>query len=297
MNTIPFTTTLGAALLCLVLASDSRAQNSLGYDPNFGLDGIGLDSPTEAPPVFYIEILAFVNNEFNPTEEIFVPQAPHFPVELRNERILATPQSLQPSSADWYLDSLTLPRAPTAAVIPGPVTPMANPSVDEFGNTLTATPADAGNGRWYQLLDDDVLELGRAFARLNTLGAYTPLLHVAWSQAALAEDQAKPFDLGFLGVMQPSGTVQLHQSRFLHLTLDITLQNDYRYRQAPMIPGEYRPLREFMRPPQFRLATNRRVRSGELHFFDHPAFGVLITIRPAPEAAQPRAVGTLGPAA
>jgi len=297
MNTTWLTAALGAALFALALAGSARAQNPLGYDPNFGLDGIGLDNATAAPPVFHIEILAFANNEFNPAEEIFEPQAPHFPAKLRNARMIATPQTLQPSSADWYLDSLTLPRGPATASGTGPIAPANGPILDEFGNTIAAPPPVADAGRWFQLLGNDALELGRAFTRLNTLGAYTPLVHAAWSQAALLEEQGKPFELGFLGILNPSGTIQLHQSRFLHLTLDLTLQSDYRYRQAPMVPGEYRPLAEFLRPLQYRLATTRRVRSGEVHFFDHPAFGILIMIRPAPETAQPSALGTSRPAA
>ena len=35
-------------------------------------------------------------------------------------------------------------------------------------------------------------------------------------------------------------------------------------------------------PPEVYLAEARRLRSGELHFFDHPAFGVLVQITPEP---------------
>ena len=48
------------------------------------------------------------------------------------------------------------------------------------------------------------------------------------------------------------------------------------------------------------LRTTRRTRSGELHYFDHPAFGLLVMVRPAPEEAEPTdglLTPPLGPAA
>jgi hypothetical protein len=41
-------------------------------------------------------------------------------------------------------------------------------------------------------------------------------------------------------------------------------------------------LDEIVLAPQYRLMTTRRVTSGELHYFDHPAFGVLMRITPVP---------------
>jgi hypothetical protein len=145
-------------------------------------------------------------------------------------------------------------------------------------------------------LDGDELELGRARARLAALGAYTPLLHTGWSQATLLEDEARPFELAYLGRLQPAGSIRLHRSRFLHLTVDVSLQNDYRYAQnAPRMDSRW-PLAELAGPVRYRIQAQRRVRSGELHFFDHPAFGILVVVRPAP--ADPTSDGNVpaGPA-
>ena len=49
-------------------------------------------------------------------------------------------------------------------------------------------------------------------------------------------------------------------------------------------------LREFALATRYRLTTERQTRSGELHYFDHPAFGVLVKVTPV----QPTNSGSTG---
>ena len=112
--------------------------------------------------------------------------------------------------------------------------------------------------------------------------------------AGTARDDARPFDLAMLGATNPMGSIRLYLSRFLHVNA------------RPELPGSRgAPPR---RPPRRRSATSspscrlrraivsRRTghaRSGELHYFDHPAFGVLIKVTPVrPEQTPPGAPGT-----
>lgn len=141
----------------------------------------------------------------------------------------------------------------------------------------------------FRFLSRDELELTAAFERLDNLGAYTVLVHGGWVQEGLPEDGAHPFDLSLLGALNPVGTVQVHLSRFLHVTVAL----DYRAtppRPATSIPPRFATyndvLEEFSLPPQYELRTTRRTRSGELHYFDHPAFGLLVIVRPAPEVPE-----------
>jgi len=148
------------------------------------------------------------------------------------------------------------------------------------------------------MLEPDVLSLDRAFARLDNLDAYTPLIHTGWSQETLLEEEAQAFDLMLLGSLRPSGTIRLHRSRFLHLTLDLVLQDDYRYTFAPLAFDDPNwPLAEIVGPLRYRLDVQRRIRSEEVHFFDHPAFGVIITVRPQPEDPEADGETPVGPAA
>ena len=302
------------------------AQIPTAFDLEPGLPG----SEEEAPPVFQVEVLIFAYNEFNPLEEEFPYEKPKWPDEFTGARIRATPQTLQPSSADWMLESLTLPTDPidapglsdiepelgttadpgtglepagTQRALDGSLatdTVLLPPSADDFddfGNTFGPPPEPQNDGLWYTMLDAEALTLDRAFARLNALDAYTPLIHTGWSQAALLEEEAQGFDLAVLGTLHPTGTIRLHRSRFLHLTLDLTLQNDYRYSLAPVeFDDPHWPLAEFRAPLRYRIDVQRRIRSDEIHFFDHPAFGVLIAVRPQPEEPEGEGELTVGPA-
>jgi hypothetical protein len=106
-------------------------------------------------------------------------------------------------------------------------------------------------------------------------------LHAGWVQPGLPEGQAKPFDLTLLGVANPRGTVRVYLSRYLHVSLDISYQDGA---AAPATTAESpgNELREVAFPPRYRLTTERQTRSGELHYFDHPAFGVLVKVTPVP---------------
>jgi hypothetical protein len=96
----------------------------------------------------------------------------------------------------------------------------------------------------------------------------------------LPEADAEPFDLGVLGVLNPRGTIRVHLSRFLHITLDLTYEADGASSSGLSAGGD--GLDELALRPRYRLAATRSARSGELHYFDHPAFGVLVRITPVP---------------
>jgi len=86
-----------------------------------------------------------------------------------------------------------------------------------------------------------------------------------------------PVDLGTFGVINPRGTVRVHLARFLHITLDLTYQGTGSTNAAT---GAGDGLDEIALAPEYRLTTTRSARSTELHYFDHPAFGVLVRITP-----------------
>jgi hypothetical protein len=129
-------------------------------------------------------------------------------------------------------------------------------------------------------LAPEELKLGNEYRRIRALSAYVPLVHAGWVQPGLPEDDATPFDLKTLGVLNPRGTVRVHLSRFLHITLDLTYQAPS---AAPAAAGSSDGLDEIFLAPQYSLKATRNVRSSELHYFDHPAFGALVRVTPVPE--------------
>jgi hypothetical protein len=111
------------------------------------------------------------------------------------------------------------------------------------------------------------------------------------------------------------GTLRLYRSRYLHIEADLLY---YRPDAAPLplsgpdasgngiadqsltaadVAG---PEAGLARPPVlFRMTTQRRMRSRELHYLDHPLFGVIVLATPyeppappAPAAAAPAQPGT-----
>ncbi|MFN2308841.1 MAG: CsiV family protein [Gammaproteobacteria bacterium] len=135
---------------------------------------------------------------------------------------------------------------------------------------------------------------------LGRSNAYRPLLHWRWVQPGLARAQARPVRVqvpagSALPLKQPAagmssprssselqrlyaspgqsanlslldGTVSLTLARYLHLAVDLIFTDP-----ATGVP--------------VRLKESRRMRSNELHYLDHPRFGVLVQVTPVKPAA------------
>ena len=164
---------------------------------------------------------------------------------------------------------------------------------DEAGNEVLLTE---GESTWYRILTTEELELTNSTNRLERLSAYTPLIHGGWVQEGLYEEDAIPFELWLLGGLNPLGTIQLHMDSDKWLNISVAL----RY-QSDRSPGELNSpvriaLEEITFPPRYALYTKRRISSNQVYFFDHPAFGLLVLVRPVSEESDiPR--GSLAPAA
>jgi hypothetical protein len=213
--------------------------------------------PTEPAPIprYEVEVIVFANRTFDATEEQF-DQSP--------SGFLDGPATLR--QAPTFDESTFAPRAAPQA----PFEPLAevDPNAAARAEALRVRP-----------LRPEELKLGVEYRKLRAISAYEPLLHVGWVQPGLAEADAVPIDLGTLGVFNPRGTVRVHLIRFLHVTLDLTYQGSS---SATPAQSSADGLDEIILAPQYRLTTTRSVRSGELHYFDHPAFGVLVRITPVP---------------
>ena len=214
----------------------------------------------------------FAHRDFDPTEESF-DQSP--------SGFLDGPAAALREAPVFDESTLTTRVAPQA-----PFEPLAevDPNAAARAEALRVRP-----------LRPEELKLGAEYRKLRAISAYEPLVHVGWVQPGLAENDAVPIDLGTLGVLNPRGTVRVHLIRFLHITLDLTYQDEGGRDGGSGAPGasSVRPgdgLDEIVLAPHYRLTATRNVRSGELHYFDHPAFGVLVRVTPvlAPDASGRR---------
>lgn len=119
--------------------------------------------------------------------------------------------------------------------------------------------------------------------QLERSGRYRTLLHLAWRQPIPRGGKGKKLyfqlprpgsgfsiaDLatGFGPAPRLQGTLTVTRGRYLHADLDVL------YRKPPSARrGETGDTTE----QTYRLRENRRMRSADLHYLDHPALGALI---------------------
>lgn len=144
-----------------------------------------------------------------------------------------------------------------------------------------------------EVLPPERYQLNAVYESLERLDAYRPLMRAAWIQPTLPEDATRPIKLRILGnpPLRLDGTVTLYLNRFLHLVMDLSLEEKAPYRggtefrrggtfgndevRAPFSFGS----RSTVTPSiYYRIQEDRIVRNGELRYYDHPKFGVIAKI-------------------
>jgi hypothetical protein len=108
--------------------------------------------------------------------------------------------------------------------------------------------------------------LAAAVQALEKDTRYRILAHQRWTQAADAKSATKPVRISD-ATLKLDGVFRFYLSRFLHVEMNLILQDG-----AAANPGE---------APVYRLQEHRRVRTQELHYFDHPKFGALVRVTSA----------------
>ncbi len=166
-------------------------------------------------------------------------------------------------------------------------------------------PAQAG-AQPLQRLPETQMQLTPVAERLAEAGQYDVLAHLGWRQAGLPPEQApavavppgwrspavnlpaavelagekvavSPFALRPAG-QELYGTLRLIRSRYLHLEADLRYQ--------PQAVAESWAASLPASGPLYQLTERRRMRSGELHYLDHPALGVVAQVRRWEPAAK-----------
>lgn len=108
--------------------------------------------------------------------------------------------------------------------------------------------------------------LTRAAEELGKDGSYRVLLHGYWQQSAEAKSDTKPIRLATAdGAL--NGLFRFYLARFLHVDVNLQLSQPGATPEAP--------------PLVVRLREHRRIRTQDVHYFDHPRFGMLVRITPA----------------
>ena len=106
--------------------------------------------------------------------------------------------------------------------------------------------------------------LGGIAYELNQSRGYSVLLHTAWRQPAYGSRNAiaYPVDTRVQNGSYLAGRIKLVRERYLHLDVDLSLSNE-------------------VDSPVYELRERRRIKkSGKVHYFDHPRFGIMATVTP-----------------
>jgi hypothetical protein len=131
----------------------------------------------------------------------------------------------------------------------------------------------------FQSLPLSDLQMTGVFRRLRKLNAYDPVLHVGWRQPGFGSSRARsvyisdrpavtvdtatdPGGVAFEAapvVRRVEGTVRIRVGRLLYVDTDFV---NY---------GEEAPV---------RITEQRKVKLKELHYFDHPLFGIIVRVIP-----------------
>jgi hypothetical protein len=133
-------------------------------------------------------------------------------------------------------------------------------------------------------IESHALVLDPVYQRLVRLDAYKPVLQLAWTQGARPRAVAQPYfistaDTRVTGI---SGTVKLSKERYLHLKLNLAFRPDAIGLAEPgfgVDPVTRRDMLGGLPPVTYRITGSRRVRAAEIHYFDHPKFGVIASVR------------------
>ncbi|MDH5435563.1 MAG: peptidoglycan binding protein CsiV [Gammaproteobacteria bacterium] len=136
------------------------------------------------------------------------------------------------------------------------------------------------------LLTPSDYQMSENIQKLMTSESYNPLFHVAWRQNVYGNDDAQAIHIT-TDRLHPvaaenetteqqaknatiDGTIVVSLKRFLHLKADLAYinldgSNFFSDTETPVV---------------FRMTESRRMRSKEVHYFDHPKFGMLALITP-----------------
>jgi len=113
-------------------------------------------------------------------------------------------------------------------------------------------------------------EIRKAFEKMLESGQYTLVAHKRWIQDALPKTEAQLIRIANAET-RLDGTVRFYKNRYLHLDVNLVLGEEF-------IPESGDAGSRENAQNYFIIKEQKRIRSKNLNYFDHPRFGVLIKV-------------------
>ena len=143
---------------------------------------------------------------------------------------------------------------------------------DLIGDEMLAKPADTRIQSLENVaIPEPAVSEPYLYPSMTTLmeqdGHYRVLAHQLWQQTVDAKTIAKPIRIVGNTPGELDGTIRFYMSRFLHLDADLVFRENI---SSTDQPGAI----------LYRLTEQRKLKSQEINYFDHPKFGLLVRIMP-----------------
>lgn len=139
----------------------------------------------------------------------------------------------------------------------------------------------------FSRLDAKSLRLTAEARRIDSASDMDVLLHLGWRQPGLAENKAVAVQIDGESSQRLSGTLKLVLSRYLHINTDLIYREPRTEQEtaAGLFSSSDNPNGLSFEPryQAYRMKQSRRMRSRELHYLDHPLFGMAILVTPYEE--------------
>lgn len=250
----------------------------------------------EALPRYAVELIVFTHSDNDSEGEIFLP-------DERPEAIYGLPQN-----APVYNDEQSGAEVPSASDLADAPLGRPLPEVSR-GHDEPLRELPTWESIRLRLLPPDDYSMGNVYNQLVRLDAYEPLMHAAWTQSTPPKAVAPSLRLRALGSppLGLDGTVTLYRGRFVHLSIDLALDagkpadassgtrvySDARTGSEDLLGTGRNVVR-------YRINEDRILRSGDIRYFDHPRFGVLVKLsvveeNPNDEDNSPIGIDGAGP--
>ena len=180
------------------------------------------------------------------------------------------------------------------------------PDITKSIELVTEPPVNNQTLIPFLILPKSSYKLGGVYNVLRLSKEYHPSLHTSWQQPGLTRSRAKYIhirkaegeetslnttvekdisDQGFNNIdsfrdllVKVDGTIRLRGGHFLHLDIDLA----YFFESIPesfINIGLNNPSLNYQPTNFARLKETRKVKLNELHYFDHPLFGVIMRVR------------------
>lgn len=166
-------------------------------------------------------------------------------------------------------------------------------------SAITLKPTTAGELDEFQILPASLLSLNSEKNRIKASSKYRVMYHAGWMQSVPETQNPKPIRIqgGEIldnGMYELDGYIAVGRGRYLHFRPDLYFSRSLTPTESNLLPvkSDAQTMRTTISgaipsaglyiPEILTVNLNqaRRMRSKELHFIDHPLFGILVEMTP-----------------